>query len=41
VNKAIYNAYYNVYLANPLPLDSGTDSNSENELGGRPRAVDR
>jgi hypothetical protein len=41
VNKAIYTAYHDVYLANLLPLDSGIDSNLENELSGRPKAVDR
>jgi hypothetical protein len=41
VNEAIYHAYYDVYLANPSPLDSGIDSASENELGGHSEIVDR
>jgi hypothetical protein len=40
VNETMYNAYHDVYLANPSPLDLGMDSTSENELGGRLGAVD-
>jgi hypothetical protein len=41
VNKAIYHAYHNVYLANPSPLNSSIDSTSKNKLDSRFEAVDR
>jgi hypothetical protein len=41
VNKAIYYAYYNVYLANLSPLNLDINSALENELGGYFKVVDR
>jgi hypothetical protein len=41
VNKAIYYAYYNIYLANLSPLNLGIDNTLENKLGGCFKIVDR